>query len=123
MKDDEKEQTIQNGILTDWPIMNGTEEDQIPHDMKFNNSHILSITVYSILLILSSVANITVLVLLVKRRRKNPSRINTMLMHLAIADLLVSKILLDIIRITSSCSDYCIKTNLLKLDRFVSFTR
>lgn len=45
---------------------------------------------FSILMILSSIGNITVLVLLLKRRLKRPSRIDTMLTHLAIADLLVT---------------------------------
>ncbi|KAK9872356.1 hypothetical protein WA026_017814 [Henosepilachna vigintioctopunctata] len=63
---------------------------ELPMNMRFNDGHILSIAVYSSLFVFSSIANITVLVLLVKRRRKSSSRINMMLIHLAIADLLVS---------------------------------
>lgn len=62
----------------------------LPLYMVFNDGHRLSIAVYSVLMVFSTIANITVLVLLVKRKRQQPSRINTMLMHLAIADLLVS---------------------------------
>ncbi|KAJ3640369.1 hypothetical protein Zmor_003671 [Zophobas morio] len=65
-------------------------QDKLPINMRFNEGHQLSIIVYSILMVFSAIANTTVLVLIVKRRRKTPSRINTMLMHLAIADLLVS---------------------------------
>lgn len=45
---------------------------------------------------LSSIGNITVLVLLLKRRYKRPSRIDTMLTHLAIADLLVTFIMMPL---------------------------
>lgn len=69
-------------------------EHHLPINMQFNDGHRLSITVYSVLMVFSAVANITVLVLLMKRRRHQPSRINTMLMHLAIADLLVRGLIL-----------------------------
>lgn len=62
----------------------------LPLYMVFNDGHRLSIAVYSVLMVFSTIANITILVLLVKRKRQQPSRINTMLMHLAIADLLVT---------------------------------
>ncbi|KAH1006159.1 hypothetical protein HUJ05_006923 [Dendroctonus ponderosae] len=65
-------------------------EHHLPINMQFNDGHRLSIAVYSVLMVFSAIANITVLVLLMKRRRHQPSRINTMLMHLAIADLLVT---------------------------------
>ncbi|XP_023310187.1 gonadotropin-releasing hormone II receptor [Anoplophora glabripennis] len=68
----------------------------LPINMRFNDGHRLSIIVYSILMVFSAIANITVLVLLVKRRRKTPSRINTMLMHLAIADLLVTFLMMPL---------------------------
>lgn len=78
--------------LEDWSITNETGGAvHFPIDMQFNDGHKLSIITYSILMVFSSIANVTVLVLLIKRRRKGPSRINTLLMHLAIADLLVSR--------------------------------
>lgn len=40
-------------------------------------------------MVISAVGNITILVVLSRRRQKTPSRIDNMLMHLAIADLLV----------------------------------
>ena len=58
--------------------------------MRFNSAHVISITGYSLLFIVSSVANITVLRILVERYRKIKSRVNLLLIHLAIADLLVS---------------------------------
>lgn len=50
-------------------------------------------------MVLSSIGNITVLVLLLKRRSsklKRPSRVDTMLTHLAIADLLVTYIMMPL---------------------------
>ncbi|XP_037911610.1 gonadotropin-releasing hormone receptor isoform X1 [Hermetia illucens] len=80
-------------ILSEWSMAgpdNQSEPIQLPIDMRFNDGHRLSITVYSVLMVISSIGNITVLVLLIKRRLRGPSRIDIMLMHLAIADLLVT---------------------------------
>ncbi|CAH2009883.1 unnamed protein product [Acanthoscelides obtectus] len=78
--------------LLDWSVTNetGGVQHHLPISMRFNDGHRLSIAVYSVLMVFSAVANITVLVLLAKRRKQSPSKINTMLMHLAIADLLVT---------------------------------
>lgn len=62
----------------------------LPIDMTFNDGHVVSITTYSVLLIISVCGNITVLVNLIKRRHISNPRVNIMLTHLAIADLLVS---------------------------------
>ncbi|CAH0550375.1 unnamed protein product [Brassicogethes aeneus] len=79
-----------------WAKASNLTIEDLPIDMRSNDGHRLSIMVYSILMVFSAVANITVLVLLVKRRRKTPSRINTMLMHLAIADLLVTFLMMPL---------------------------
>lgn len=62
----------------------------LPIDMTFNDGHIVSIATYSFLLIISVCGNITVLVNLIRRRHISNPRVNIMLSHLAIADLLVS---------------------------------
>lgn len=85
-------------------------------DMTFNEGHMLSIIVYrfvysvklilifsialfyehhvflipSILMVISAIGNITVLTILIRRRMRTPSRLDIMLTHLAIADLMVS---------------------------------
>lgn len=46
--------------------------------------------IYSVLMVISSVCNFTVLKFLIERRVKSPSRIDAMLIHLALADLLVT---------------------------------
>ncbi|XP_037024498.1 gonadotropin-releasing hormone receptor isoform X2 [Bradysia coprophila] len=62
----------------------------LPIDMVFNDGHRVVIIVNSILIVVSSIGNFTVLILLIRRRLKNPSRIDAMLMHLSLADLIVT---------------------------------
>jgi len=69
-----------------------TDED-LPSDMQFNSAHVISIVGYGSLFIVSSIANTTVLRILIRRYRKTRSRVNLLLSHLAVADLLVSKII------------------------------
>ncbi|XP_062707703.1 adipokinetic hormone/corazonin-related peptide receptor variant I-like isoform X3 [Aedes albopictus] len=68
----------------------------LPIDMQFNDGHRLQIAVYSVLMIISAIGNITVLALLIKRRLKSHSRIDMMLTHLAIADLLVTFLMMPL---------------------------
>lgn len=86
-----------------WPGMENVtnasvfDESNLPYDMKFNEGHVVAIITYSILMVVSAIGNITVLTIILKRRRKAGTRIHAMLMHLAIADLLVREILQYII--------------------------
>ncbi|XP_026464476.1 gonadotropin-releasing hormone receptor-like [Ctenocephalides felis] len=82
--------------LQHWSKVSGFNESMLPIDMRFNQGHLLSITVYSVLLVISATGNVTVLALLIRRRRRNPTRINIMLMHLAIADLLVTFLIMPL---------------------------
>ncbi|XP_044019876.1 gonadotropin-releasing hormone II receptor isoform X1 [Aphidius gifuensis] len=75
-------------------IENTTLTPELPIDMRFNEGHVVSIVTYSILMIISITGNTTVLYLILQRRRRNRSRINTMLMHLAVADLLVALLMM-----------------------------
>lgn len=72
--------------------LNNSDYTELPIDMRFNDGHIVSIVIYSVLMIISAIGNTTILVLITRRKRLSKSRIHTMLMHLAIADLLVSMI-------------------------------
>ncbi|KRT85046.1 hypothetical protein AMK59_2085 [Oryctes borbonicus] len=78
--------------LIEWSLASNESNitNNLPLDMRFNDGHVLSIVVYSVLMVFSAIGNITILVLIIRRRKKAPSRITTTLMHLAIADLLVS---------------------------------
>lgn len=69
---------------------NDSTEIELPIDMRFNEGHVITIITYGILMILSAVGNITVLILIRRKKRISKSRIHTMLMHLALADLFVS---------------------------------
>lgn len=71
-----------------WQVNNNTE-DEMPVEMTFNDGHIVSIVTYSILMVVTGVANVTVLVLLLRKKRNARSHVNQMIMHLAIADLMV----------------------------------
>lgn len=79
-----------------WPGMDNVtnvsvfNESNLPQEMRFNEGHVVAIVTYSILMVVSAIGNITVLTIILKRRRKAGTRIHAMLMHLAIADLLVS---------------------------------
>ncbi|XP_021700049.1 gonadotropin-releasing hormone II receptor isoform X4 [Aedes aegypti] len=70
--------------------------EPLPIDMQFNDGHKLQIVVYSVLMVISAIGNITVLALLIKRRLKSHSRIDMMLTHLAIADLLVTFLMMPL---------------------------
>lgn len=73
-----------------WTHFNNSVEE-LPLDMRFNHGHMVSIAVYSVLMVISATGNLTVLSQLVKRRRaKRASRLDLLLMHLAVADLMVS---------------------------------
>lgn len=71
---------------------NSTSYAELPIDMRFNDGHLVTIVTYSILMMISAAGNITVLITTMKKNRKTKSRIQTLIMHLSIADLLVSNI-------------------------------
>ncbi|XP_046399245.1 adipokinetic hormone/corazonin-related peptide receptor variant I-like [Ischnura elegans] len=83
--------TVQDNYTDEVP-----KQEELPEDMRYNAGHTVSIVTYSILLVVSAVGNISVLCILLRRRRGARSRINTMLLHLAIADLLVTFILMPL---------------------------
>ena len=64
----------------------------LPDDMKFGDAQIIAITAYSIMFIIGLTLNtISLYQLLVKRlMRRNRNRMTLLLIHLAVADLLVS---------------------------------
>lgn len=63
---------------------------ELPADMKFGESNVLSIAVYAVLLFFSGIANVTVLISLCQRYQRRKSKIDLMIIHLAIADLCVT---------------------------------
>lgn len=84
-------------LFPTWPnvvIDDDNRTFELPDEMKFNDGNIVTIVFYSIIMVISAIGNITVLSIILKRRRTSTSRINTMLIHLAIADLMVSHLFL-----------------------------
>uniref|UniRef100_A0A182KFU5 G-protein coupled receptors family 1 profile domain-containing protein n=1 Tax=Anopheles christyi TaxID=43041 RepID=A0A182KFU5_9DIPT len=86
--------------LADWSFYanetSGEEYYEMPIDMRFNSGHILSIMVYTTLMVFSATGNIKVLSILAQRKVRASSRINIMLAHLAIADLLVTFLMMPL---------------------------
>nr|XP_040240563.2 adipokinetic hormone/corazonin-related peptide receptor variant I-like isoform X1 [Anopheles coluzzii] len=86
--------------LADWSYYAnetaGEEYYEMPIDMRFNSGHILSIMVYTTLMVFSATGNLTVLSILAQRKVRASSRINIMLAHLAIADLLVTFLMMPL---------------------------
>lgn len=86
-----------DGEPIDWEYANASGNvSALPIDMQFNDGHRLQIGVYSILMVVSAIGNITVLTLLIKRRLKSHTRLDMMLTHLAIADLLVTFLMMPL---------------------------
>ncbi|ODM93171.1 Gonadotropin-releasing hormone II receptor [Orchesella cincta] len=99
-------------IKTDFDIVTGTNytfqtnffrsnsipvSNALPRDMKFNDGHLLAVIVGPLLMILSAIGNITVFVVIVRLRLKGKiSRINLFLLHLSIADLLVTFLMMPL---------------------------
>ncbi|KAG5333014.1 GNRR2 protein, partial [Acromyrmex heyeri] len=67
---------------------NGTIHAELPIDLRFNDGHLVTIITYSILMVISAIGNISVLTII--KKRKSKSRIQNLVMHLSIADLFVT---------------------------------
>nr|AVA26880.1 red pigment concentrating hormone receptor [Carcinus maenas] len=69
----------------------------LPIDMRFNDGHILLISCYSCLFFISLIGNLCVLrAILGGGRKHRKSRVNLMLLHLAIADLIVTTVMMPV---------------------------
>ncbi|XP_020299533.1 gonadotropin-releasing hormone II receptor isoform X3 [Pseudomyrmex gracilis] len=71
-------------------------ETELPDNLRFNDGHLVTIITYSILMAISAAGNITVLITTLIKKRKSKSRITTLVMHLAIADLLVTFLMMPL---------------------------
>ena len=69
---------------------------ELPLNMQFNSGSVIAIVGYSTLFVISSIANCTVLMILIRRYKKTKSRVNLLLIHLAIADLLVTFLMMPL---------------------------
>ena len=64
-------------------------EQPLPRELTFTSDSLMSVIAYSILLVVAAVGNLTVLAALLRHSRRR-SRINLFILHLSIADLIVT---------------------------------
>ncbi|XP_042206520.1 gonadotropin-releasing hormone receptor-like [Homarus americanus] len=70
---------------------------KMPPEMLFNSSHVITISAYSCLMVLSALGNISVLRSIAGHRSRTlASRVTLMILHLTIADLLVTFLLMPL---------------------------
>ena len=69
--------------------------EELPEEMRFGTLHVVSITAYSCFFVIAASGNLTVFITLF-RNRKIKSRVNMFIMHLSIADLLVTFIMMPL---------------------------
>ena len=67
---------------------------EIPSTLRFNEDELMSVLAYSILFVIAATGNLTVFLTLVKHRKK--SRVNWFIMHLAIADMIVTFVMMPL---------------------------
>lgn len=69
--------------------------DTYPADLRFNHNSLTVVLVYSALFVVAAVGNLTVFISLFRSRHRK-SRISLMIRHLAIADLVVTFVMIPI---------------------------
>ncbi|KAK2144621.1 hypothetical protein LSH36_742g00007 [Paralvinella palmiformis] len=75
--------------------VNWSDGDALPFDMTFNEPALMSVVVYSLLFVVAAVGNLTVFVTLFRNRRRR-SRFNRFILHLSVADLIVTFVMLPL---------------------------
>lgn len=81
------------GITT--VLLNSTNITTLPPNLVFNENSLVGVIVYSLLFVLAAVGNLTVFITLFRSRHRK-SRINLMITHLAVADLMVTFIMIPL---------------------------
>ncbi|XP_032681188.1 gonadotropin-releasing hormone II receptor-like [Odontomachus brunneus] len=82
--------------LNETGVSSKYNDTDLPIDMYFNQGHMIKIITYSILMVISATGNIAVLIMTIIRNQRSKSRINTLVMHLAIADLFVTFLMMPL---------------------------
>lgn len=68
---------------------------ELPEGMRFGMQHVIAITAYSCVFVVAAIGNLTVFITLF-RNRNDKSRVNMFIMHLSIADLIVTFIMMPL---------------------------
>ncbi|XP_060601483.1 adipokinetic hormone/corazonin-related peptide receptor variant I-like [Ruditapes philippinarum] len=69
--------------------------EELPKEMQFGVQHVISITAYSCFFVIAAIGNLTVFITLF-RNRNDKSRVNMFIMHLAMADMIVTFIMMPL---------------------------
>ncbi len=68
---------------------------QVPRELVFNSENLVSVAAYVSLFIIAAIGNLTVFITLYKNRRRR-SRVNLFIMHLSVADMIVTFVMLPL---------------------------
>ena len=69
------------------------QEIEVPNELRFTVDNIVSIVAYSVLFVISACGNLLVFITLF-RNRKRKSRVNLFIMHLSVADMFVTFVMI-----------------------------
>ena len=72
-----------------------TPEPPLPREMTFNDDSLVSVVAYSVLFFLAAFGNLTVFITLFRNRHRK-SRVNMFIMHLSMADMIVTFVMLPL---------------------------
>lgn len=87
------EATEKCGILFTQGELPSTSSDNLPRELTFTSDGLVSVVSYSVLFIIAAIGNVTVFINLFRNRRRR-SGVNMCIMHLSIADMIVTFIML-----------------------------
>ncbi len=77
------------------PVQLVLPSTELPRDLVFNEDSLISVVAYSVLFIIGALGNVTVFVTLFRNRGRR-SRVNKFIMHLSIADMVVTFMMMPI---------------------------
>ncbi len=75
--------------------LSGYVTGSLPSELTFSDNSVFSIVAYSLMFVVAAVGNLTVFVVLFRSRRRR-SRVNLYMMHLAVADLIVTFVMIPV---------------------------
>ena len=78
-----------------YHIDHGGGQPQVTKDMVFNDISLMTVIAYSVLFCIAAIGNLTVFITLFRNRHRK-SRVNLFIMHLAVADLIVTFIMMPL---------------------------
>ncbi|KFM64201.1 Gonadotropin-releasing hormone receptor, partial [Stegodyphus mimosarum] len=88
-------ETLNLSVSNNSNLNLSTAFPELPYYLTFNEDSIREVILYSLMLVLAAAGNIPVFVTLIRNRHRK-SRVNLMIMHLAIADLIVTFVMIPL---------------------------